>query len=296
MLLGLQGNVIEQRPGYQVIRTSANPTFYWGNFLLLAGPPAPGMVSFWVSTFAREFPGASHVAIGVDSTDGDAGEGPELAGAGLEVDRSTVLTAAATTPPPRPNQAAQLRTLDGDADWLAALDLQEAVHGDGDSEGWQGFTGRRLQAMRQLQAQGFGAWFGAFQAGRMVSGLGVFGDGSGIARFQNVDTHPEHRNQGLAGTLVYKAASMPSRKWPHGLWSSSRTRPSRPSGSTGRWGSATPKPRSSSSSPRGDPSRPCRLSGISTATRGRRLAQSYEEGSVSGVPLAHSGHWPAGHA
>jgi ribosomal protein S18 acetylase RimI-like enzyme len=85
------------------------------------------------------------------------------------------------------------------------LDLQEAVHGDGDSEGWQGFTGRRLQAMRRLQAQGFGAWFGAFQAGRMVSGLGVFGDGSGIARFQNVDTHPEHRNQGLAGTLVYKA-------------------------------------------------------------------------------------------
>lgn len=59
--------------------------------------------------------------------------------------------------------------------------------------------------MRQLQAQGFGAWFGAFQAGRMVSGLGVFGDGSGIARFQNVDTHPEHRNQGLAGMLVYKA-------------------------------------------------------------------------------------------
>lgn len=35
MLLGLQGSVIEQRPGYQVIRTPANPTFHWGNFLLL---------------------------------------------------------------------------------------------------------------------------------------------------------------------------------------------------------------------------------------------------------------------
>jgi predicted GNAT family acetyltransferase len=40
----------------------------------------------------------------------------------------------------------------------------------------------------------------------MVSGLGVFGDGSGIARFQAVDTHPEHRNRGLAGTLVYRAS------------------------------------------------------------------------------------------
>jgi predicted GNAT family acetyltransferase len=34
----------------------------------------------------------------------------------------------------------------------------------------------------------------------------VFGDGSGMVRFQNVDTHPEHRHKGLAGTLVHKAS------------------------------------------------------------------------------------------
>lgn len=205
MLLGLQGSVIEQQAGYQVIRTPANPTFYWGNFLLLSGPPAPGTVTSWMDTFAREFPGAEHVAIGVDGIRGDAGDRSELAAAGLELDCSTVLTTGAVKPPPRPNETAQFRVLDGDADWSAALELQEAVHGHGDSEGWQGFQGRRLQAMRRLQAQGFGAWFGAFQAGRMVSGLGVFGDGSGIARFQAVDTHPEHRKRGLAGTLVYRA-------------------------------------------------------------------------------------------
>jgi ribosomal protein S18 acetylase RimI-like enzyme len=60
--------------------------------------------------------------------------------------------------------------------------------------------------MRQLQSQGYGAWFGAFLAGRMVSGLGVFGDGSGAVRFQNVETHPEHRNKDLAGTLVHAAS------------------------------------------------------------------------------------------
>jgi len=206
MLLGLQGSVIEQRAGYQVLRTPANPTFYWGNFLLLDGPPAPGTVSTWTSTFAREFPGAEHVAIGVDGTGGDAGDEAELAVAGLQADRSTVLTAAATTPPPRPNEVAQFRVLESDADWEAALDLQEAVHSYGEPEGWKGFNGRRLLAMRQMQAQGFGAWFGAFQAGRMVSGLGVFGDGSRVVRFQNVDTHPEHRNKGLAGTLVHKAS------------------------------------------------------------------------------------------
>jgi GNAT superfamily N-acetyltransferase len=206
MLLGLQGSEIEQRAGYRVIRTPANPTFHWGNFLLLDRPPAPGMVSSWMSTFTREFPGAGHLAIGVDGTGGDAGDEAELAAAGLEADRSTVLTATGTTPPPRPNEVAEFRMLDSDADWQAALELQQAVYPSGEPEGWEGFNGLRLLAMRQMQAQGFGAWFGAFLAGRMVSGLGVFGDGSGVVRFQDVDTHPEHRNKGLAGTLVHKAS------------------------------------------------------------------------------------------
>ena len=206
LLLGLQGSVIEQRAGYQVIRTTANPTFHWGNFLLLDRPPAPGTVSSWMSAFAREFPDAEHLAIGVDGTGGDAGDEAELATAGLEADRSTVLVANAATPPPRPNEAAQFRMMDSDADWKAALGLQEAVHPYGEPEGWDGFNGLRLLAMRQMQGRGFGAWFGAFLAGRMVSGLGVFGDGSGVVRFQSVDTHPEHRNKGLAGTLVYQAS------------------------------------------------------------------------------------------
>jgi len=206
MLLALQGSVIEKRVGYHVIRTSANPTFHWGNFLLVDRLPAPGTVSSWMSTFAREFPGAEHVAIGVDGTSGGAGDEAELAAAGLEADRSTVLTATGTTPPPRPNEVAQFRMLDGDADWQAALDLQEAVHPYGEPEGWEGFNGLRLLAMRQMQAQGFGAWFGAFLEGRMVSGLGVFGNSSGVVRFQSVDTRPEHRNKGLAGTLVHKAS------------------------------------------------------------------------------------------
>ena len=115
-LLGLQGSVIEQRPGYQVIRTPANPTFHWGNFLLLDRPPAAGMVSSWTSAFAREFPAAEHLAIGVDGTSGDAGDEAELA-AGLEADRSAVLTAAATTPAPHPNGVAQFRILESGPDW-----------------------------------------------------------------------------------------------------------------------------------------------------------------------------------
>ena len=39
-----------------MVRTTGNPNFWWGNFLLLAGPPEPGTAARWLATFAAEFP------------------------------------------------------------------------------------------------------------------------------------------------------------------------------------------------------------------------------------------------
>jgi ribosomal protein S18 acetylase RimI-like enzyme len=50
---------------------------------------------------------------------------------------------------------------------------------------------------------GHGAWFGAFVDGRLLSGMGLFRASEGLARFQNVETRPEARGRGLAGTLVH---------------------------------------------------------------------------------------------
>lgn len=205
MLLRLQRSLIDRRDGYLVVRTPANPTYHWGNFILFPGPPTPGTVQSWVDTFHREFPDANHVALGVDGVTGDAGDTRELAAAGLNVEGSTVMTARALRLPPHPNREADFRILVGDEDWHAALALKEAVNTEPDVEGYRVFAQRKLVAMRRLQERGHGAWFGAFKDNRMVSGLGVFTNGSGIARYQSVDTHPDHRNQGLAGTLVYTA-------------------------------------------------------------------------------------------
>lgn len=40
----------------------------------------------------------------------------------------------------------------------------------------------------------------------MVCGLGIFSDGSGVARYQSVETHPAHRRRGLARRLVHEAS------------------------------------------------------------------------------------------
>ena len=39
----------------------------------------------------------------------------------------------------------------------------------------------------------------------ILSGLGIFGAGEGVARYQSVETHPDARSRGLAGTLVHTA-------------------------------------------------------------------------------------------
>ena len=54
---------------------------------------------------------------------------------------------------------------------------------------------------------GHGQWFGAFLDGLLVSSLGVFATSQGLARYQDVQTHPGFRGLGLCGTLVHRAGT-----------------------------------------------------------------------------------------
>ncbi|PVU83461.1 GNAT family N-acetyltransferase [Cellulomonas sp. WB94] len=205
MLLTLQGSDVEDRGDHLVVRTPGNPTFWWGNFVLLRERPGRGGVRRWEETFARELPEAAHRTFGVDGTQGDVADFGEFAAAGYAVDGSAVMTASSVHEPPHPNHDATYRALDltdrGDRDAAIALQLANAPHREPSSH--REFLVRKMEAMRPLQEAGCGSWFGAFVDGRMLSGMGLFSDGSGVARFQSVDTHPDARGRGLAGTLVH---------------------------------------------------------------------------------------------
>jgi GNAT superfamily N-acetyltransferase len=204
MLRILEGGECAGRGDYVVVRSPANPAFWWGNFLLLAKPPEPGGVSRWLSSFAAEFPAAGHVALGIDVTGGNAVDPAGFVAAGLHLTSDAVMTAAAVRLPPHLNHDAQFRPLAGPGDWQQAAELRIACNPGGpgfDSD----FLDRRTATERRLAEEGHGSWFGAFSAGSLVAILGIFSDGSGIARFQNVETHPGFRGQGLARTLVYHA-------------------------------------------------------------------------------------------
>jgi ribosomal protein S18 acetylase RimI-like enzyme len=196
-----EGAEVTDRGDYLVVRSPAQPDFWWGNFLLLPQAPRPGEADAWLARFAAEFPAAWHVALGVDSAEEVQIPG-DLTAAGLTAEHAAVLTAAQPNPPARPATHAQIRPLDSDADWRQSVDLAIRCF-DGDEPG---FLERRAAARRRVTRTGAGAWFGAFLDGRLQAQLGLFDAGDGYARYQNVETDPLARRQGLAGTLVWAAA------------------------------------------------------------------------------------------
>jgi RimJ/RimL family protein N-acetyltransferase len=204
-LLRLGATEIEDRGDHLVVRSPDNPTFWWGNFLLLARLPEPTEVDGWLERFAAAFPAARHVAIGVDGVDGVVEDLAPFAERGMRCQASTVMTAELVHEPPRPNPHATYRRLTSGADWAQSIELQMACRDDGQEEaGHREFATRRAGTYRRLVGAGHGAWFGAFLDGELVSQMGLFRAGEGLARFQAVETHPSVRGQGLAGTLVHR--------------------------------------------------------------------------------------------
>jgi ribosomal protein S18 acetylase RimI-like enzyme len=202
-LLQLGGTEVADRGDHLVVRSPHNPTFWWGNFLLLAQVPTAEDTDKWLDRFAAEFPGAVHLALGFDGVDGRVGDLAAFTDRGLHCEASTVMTATAVHLPPRPNADASYRRLTSDDDWAQSVELRFACNDEDDGDDHLEFTTLRAATNRALTEAGHGSWFGAFVDGRLLSQMGLVAASPGLARFQSVETHPEARGRGLAGTLVH---------------------------------------------------------------------------------------------
>ena len=206
-LLELAGSELTDRGEYVVVRTPGNPGFWWGNYLLFRSPFTAVGVADRLALFGSEFPEAKHVAFGIDSVDGVVGAEDELAAAGFDLERNTVMTASQVTEPARPNEVAQYRFLASNDDWEQLTGLALATASQEVDAGYEEFNRLRTQACRGLVESGCAVWFGAFEGERLLASLGLVPDGQGAARFQSVQTHPDARGQGLASTLVHRAST-----------------------------------------------------------------------------------------
>jgi tRNA(Arg) A34 adenosine deaminase TadA/GNAT superfamily N-acetyltransferase len=205
----LEGSELTEHPDCVVVRSPANPAYRWGNFLLLRRWPRAGETLDWMERFRKEFPAADYVALGLDvpgMEGADVKAEAELRDAGFSSEVASVLTATAVRPPRHQNHTADFRPMATDDDWRQANELAITCFPGGRSE--REFLSLRTAARRQLAEAGRGAWFGAFLGDRLVAQLGVFTTTeTGVVRYQDVQTHPGARRQGLAGSLLFTAAS-----------------------------------------------------------------------------------------
>jgi ribosomal protein S18 acetylase RimI-like enzyme len=201
----LEGSEVIAGADQIVVRTPENPGFRWGNCVILPELPRPGEAGLALERFREAFPQAAHVAVGIDSSPVRPKAAAEMAALGLGSDLSTVLTAEQLRPPAKRAPQAELRALEGDRDWRAALELSLASEEPGDAESHRAYLELRIATRRRVCEAGHGAWFGAFSGREMHAGLGIFRTAEGLARFQDVDTHRDHRRQGLASHLLLAA-------------------------------------------------------------------------------------------
>ena len=156
-----------------------------------------------MGAFHTEFPDAGHVSIGIDTGDLDESSRAAFEAAGLAVDVATVLTARSLTAPR--DVEAEVRPLASDEDWEARARLSLALGHSTDEDSHLTFARRRNEQEKALVAAGRGARFGAFADGELVSTAAAFRAGEDLARFQTVETHPDHRRRGRAAAVVHAA-------------------------------------------------------------------------------------------
>jgi ribosomal protein S18 acetylase RimI-like enzyme len=197
-LLRLQGSAVTDHGDHLVVRTEANPTFWWGNYVLVGAAARADEVDRWVARFEEEFPEAQHRAVAFAQAGGDT---DAWAARGWEVESDVDL---ATTQVPVAGDVPdgmRLRALTTDDDWEQSAQVGGRDTPEAQRERRLVFERRRVTAQRALVDSGRARWFGAFDGDRLVARLGLVRLG-GLARYQDVVTLESHRRHGLAGALV----------------------------------------------------------------------------------------------
>lgn len=206
---------VRDRHDHLVVTHPLAPGFRGGNLLVFERPPEPGDLERWCALFdaAIGTPSAyPYRSLTWDGLDGEKGELAPFLAAGFEHDSGVVLAADRLLPPQHPRRDLHLVPLVGAAGWEAAVAVQVADAAPERRPSYARLVGDVMRLNRRAVEAGHGVWWGAFEGDVLVGTLGVFRV-DGFARFQAVVTHPERRRQGIASTLLQRAAEAARTAW-----------------------------------------------------------------------------------
>ncbi|MCC6811928.1 MAG: GNAT family N-acetyltransferase [Deltaproteobacteria bacterium] len=199
---------VHDRGDYVVVRTDANPSFFWGNFLVFPRAPMAGDAERWLAVHEREFPPAPGRAtiLSWDELDGRLGDDADFLAQGFHRDLGVCLRATRLHKGPKHNADVSVRALASDADWTAATAALIAAFADGTRapvETQRAFVVKQMRRYRAMQDAGWGRWFGAFIGPRAAGCAGLVQQGQ-VGRFQLVGTDPAFARNGVCSTLLHE--------------------------------------------------------------------------------------------
>jgi RimJ/RimL family protein N-acetyltransferase len=216
--------VVLQRDDCTVVRTPANPLYYWGNFLLLPEAPRDGELAHWRARFEAEItalqPASRHVAIGINRQTRPEPLPGWLAD-GFEIIEDAVLRLQPDQllPPARAARGdIHFRPLDLAREQETIVALQcEDDHGL-DPAGFAEHRRRQMARYAAMAERGQAAWFGVWCDGVLAADCGLMRESPGrggapMGRFQHVSTHPAWRRRGLCSALVHAVSAWGFRHW-----------------------------------------------------------------------------------
>ncbi|PHV10474.1 GNAT family N-acetyltransferase [Chitinimonas sp. BJB300] len=126
--------------------------------------------------------------------------------AGYAISEAVALSCRQPLLPDHYHGEVETRPLAGAADWEAAIALQvmcrDMAHAEQD---YQHFKRAQFANYQRMVKAACGHRYGAWLNGMLVAELGIFVGEGGLARYQNVCTHPAWRRQGIAARLVYES-------------------------------------------------------------------------------------------
>jgi RimJ/RimL family protein N-acetyltransferase len=228
---------VTEQPDCIVVRTPSNPTYYWGNCLVLPKAPADQDLAFWAARFdalvVQGQPLSLHVAIGVDAEFQEETL-PSWCAAGFEIGVNHVLRMRAAEWP------GAVARVDADRASTPALLIRPIAFPDEveaiveleclddmpfEIEGYRRYRHQQFFSHAKMHAAGCLQWFGVWANGVLVGCCGLLRDrpfvldeaDSGVAtargRFQHVLTHPQWRGRGVCTALIRAVTSYAFGHW-----------------------------------------------------------------------------------
>lgn len=80
------------RGSYMGVKTPSSPNYFWGNYLVMPAPPAPGALNEWIALYNSEFDYKKQgfITFAVDAADGAIGAAHEFHDFGFSCETSKV--------------------------------------------------------------------------------------------------------------------------------------------------------------------------------------------------------------